>query len=136
MNRISNDLREKSIIIPLSKGIGSTIFKYLIKDIDENIKWADIIENTDEIPLDLMINRWNEMGLDSFVNRFEAKATFKIYFMFFHEALPEDIRNNQYVRVSDIRKEFWDLKIPPVDFNNSEIARRTTEWLNEIPADV
>ena len=77
------------------------------------------------------IEKYEEL-LDPFLNNFEARATYKIFIMFFHEALPYDIQNNPYVRVIDIYTEFRMLPSSPVDFNDPIISEKITRWLNEI----
>jgi hypothetical protein len=139
MNRICDELRNNIKIFLSGKNnnnkTASFILPNILNRLNQNTRWNDVI-NIDDESLSTFEELWESIGMDPFENNFEAKATFKIFFMFFHEALPNDIRNNQYVRVTDIRSEYGNLHIPPVDFNNPEIAARITDWLDEITADV
>ena len=132
MNRISNELRNDIVKI-LSKEYrnGNIIVRYILPSFQHCTKWRDVL-NIDENSLLCFIEKYEEISTP-FLNNFEARATYKIFFMFIHEALPIDIRNNPYVRVIDIYTEFRLLPLPVVDFNDPIISGKITRWLNEIP---
>ena len=131
MHRISIQLKNEILNCLSRKKTARFILPNLLGKLDENTKWCNVI-NLDERSLSCFLEHWQNLGMDPFINEFEAKACYKIFFMFFHEALPELDRNSPYIRIIDIKERYGQLQIPSVDFNDPQIIEKITSWLDEI----
>lgn len=130
-NEIKKDIH---LCFNRSSGAGDLLFKKTLEN-SENVYLKEIISiNNDEV-FQSFVEFWepNRLALTPFSDTLQAKCTYKIFFMFFAEALSEEDRNNPYIRIIDIKNKYGDFRLPPVDFNDPQIIAKINMWLAEIP---
>jgi hypothetical protein len=133
MNRINEEIK-KEILLFNSRGGISIIIRYVLRQVDGCIKWIDFLSiiNNDTSLLQCFKTTGEDIGITVTNDGFQLRAMYKIFFMIFHEALPVDIQNNEYLRVKDVIEKFGNLKIKAVDFDSPVISAKISNWLNEI----
>lgn len=130
-NEIKKDIH---LCFNRSSRAGDSLFKKALEN-SECVLWHEIISiNNDEV-FQSFVEFWgtNGLGLTPFRDTFQAKYTYKIFFMFFSESLSEEDRNNPYIRIIDIKNKYGYFRLTPVDFNDPQIIAKINMWLAEIP---